>query len=175
MGLFLLESDTLYHEWPLRGHGDTVMYGNHNRYSRYMRVSISLKPSDQFRKSQSSHVPYPTLLHSEQKCAHFCSERSILGYRTAAFWGLWFRSILQSKNREMYLDLDCHLTTCHLDHKGDKKTLETWRNSINSFVVSAESAAGLAPSDDKVCPLIYTEEALQGLMFKHFQLGPRIN
>ena len=32
--------------------------------------------------------------HSEQKCAHFCSEWCILGYGTGAFWDLWIRSIL---------------------------------------------------------------------------------
>ena len=28
---------------------------------------------DRFNKSQNASVPYPTMLHSEQKCAHFCS------------------------------------------------------------------------------------------------------
>ena len=27
---------------------------------------------EQFHKSQNAPVPYPTILHSEQKCAHFC-------------------------------------------------------------------------------------------------------
>ena len=40
-------------------------------------------------KSQNVTVPYPTMLHSEQKCAHFCSECSIVGYGTGAFWDLW--------------------------------------------------------------------------------------
>ena len=31
--------------------------------------------------------------HSEQKCAHFCSEWSIVGYGTDAFWDLWIWSI----------------------------------------------------------------------------------
>ena len=29
---------------------------------------------DQINKSQNAPVPYPTMLHSEQRCAHFCSE-----------------------------------------------------------------------------------------------------
>ena len=41
---------------------------------------------DLFRKSQNAPVPYPTMLHSEQQCAHFCSEWNIVGYRTGAFW-----------------------------------------------------------------------------------------
>ena len=36
-------------------------------------------------KSQNAPVPYPTMLHSEQKCTHFCSEWSIVGYGTGAF------------------------------------------------------------------------------------------
>ena len=35
---------------------------------------------DQFHKSQNAPDPYPTMLHSEQKCAHFCSECSIVVY-----------------------------------------------------------------------------------------------
>ena len=31
--------------------------------------------------------------HSEQKCAHFCSECCIMGYGTGAFWDLWDWSI----------------------------------------------------------------------------------
>ena len=44
-------------------------------------------------KSQNATVLYPTMLHSEQKCAHFCSEWSIVGYGTGAFWDLWNWSI----------------------------------------------------------------------------------
>ena len=36
--------------------------------------------TDQFHKSQNAPVPYPTMVHSEQKCAHFCSEWSIVGH-----------------------------------------------------------------------------------------------
>ena len=49
---------------------------------------------DQFHKSLNAPVPYPTMLLSEQKCAHFCSEWSIVEYGTCAFWDLWIRSIL---------------------------------------------------------------------------------
>ena len=48
---------------------------------------------DLIHKSQNASVPYPTMLHSEQKCAHFCSEWSIVGYGTGAFWNLWNWSI----------------------------------------------------------------------------------
>ena len=40
-------------------------------------------------KSQNAPVPYPTMHHSEQKCAHFCSEWCIVGYGAGASWGLW--------------------------------------------------------------------------------------
>ena len=51
-------------------------------------------PIDLIHKSQNAHVPYPTMLHSEQKCAHFCSEWGIVGYGTSAFWDLWNWSIV---------------------------------------------------------------------------------
>ena len=41
---------------------------------------------------QNAPVSYPTMLHSERKCAHFCSEWSIVGYGTWAFWDLWYWS-----------------------------------------------------------------------------------
>ena len=60
-------------------------------YLHMVPWSVSI---DQFHKSQNALVPYPILLHSEQKCAHFCSEWSIVGYGTGAFWDLWIRSIV---------------------------------------------------------------------------------
>ena len=49
------------------------------------------------RDNQISHqhapVPYPAMLHSEQKCAHFCSEWSIVVYGTGVFYFLCIRSI----------------------------------------------------------------------------------
>ena len=33
------------------------------------------------------------MLHSEQKCAYFCSKWSIVGYGRGAFWDLWNWSI----------------------------------------------------------------------------------
>ena len=40
-------------------------------------------------------ILYPKMLHSEQKCAHFCSEWSIVGYGTFAFW-IWETRLLAS-------------------------------------------------------------------------------
>ena len=48
---------------------------------------------DDFRKSHSALVPYPTMHHSEQKCVHFCSEWCSVGYGTGALWNLWEWSI----------------------------------------------------------------------------------
>ena len=56
----------------------------------------TIAPNDQFHKSQNAPVPC-TMLHSEQGCAHFCSESSIVGYGTGAFWDMWIRSIPASK------------------------------------------------------------------------------
>ena len=43
---------------------------------------------DLIHKSQNAPAPYPTMPHSEQKCAHFCSEWNTMGYGTRAFWDL---------------------------------------------------------------------------------------
>ena len=48
---------------------------------------------DLIHKSQNASVSYPTMFYSEQKCAHFCSERNIVVYGTGAFWDLWNWSI----------------------------------------------------------------------------------
>ena len=62
--------------------------------SRKADVNVfALFAIDQFHKSQNAPVPYPTVHHSEQKCAHFCSVWSIVGYGKGAFWDLWIRSI----------------------------------------------------------------------------------
>ena len=44
---------------------------------------------DLIHKPHNTPVPYPTMLYSEQKCAHFCFKWSIVGYGTGAFWHLW--------------------------------------------------------------------------------------
>ena len=44
---------------------------------------------DQSHKSHNAPVPYHTMHHSEQECAHFCSEWCIVGYRTGALSDWW--------------------------------------------------------------------------------------
>ena len=76
---------------------------------------------DQFHKSQNAPVPHPTLLHSEQKCAHFCSEWSIVGCGTSAFWDLCIGSIASHRKVRDAIDPahtsrnapDNHLTIHH--------------------------------------------------------------
>ena len=68
--------------------GPNVLMNNIYTYLSYTTnrghflAAICLGWIDLIRKSQNSSVPYSTMLHSEQKCAHFCSEWSIVGYRT---------------------------------------------------------------------------------------------
>ena len=57
------------------------------------RSVLSPNPIGQLHKSQNAPVPYSTMLHSELKCAHFCSEWRIVGYGTGACWDLWNWSI----------------------------------------------------------------------------------
>ena len=52
-------------------------------------------PIEQFHESQNLPALYPTMLHSEQKYAHSCSEWSIMGYGTGAFWDLGSGSIVR--------------------------------------------------------------------------------
>ena len=59
---------------------------------RWSQGILRLISIDQFHKSQDAPVPYHTMLHSEQKCGHFCSELSTVG--TCAFCDLWIRPIV---------------------------------------------------------------------------------
>ena len=52
------------------------------------RWSQLCRAIDQFHKSQNTPAPYPTMFHSEQKCAHFCSEWSIVRYGTGIYSGI---------------------------------------------------------------------------------------
>ena len=49
---------------------------------------------DQFHKSQNAPIPYPTMLHSEQKCAYLWG---FVGYGTSAFWDVWITLIVMVK------------------------------------------------------------------------------
>ena len=48
---------------------------------------------DQIHKSHNAPVPYPTMHHSEQKCADFCTEWCIGGYGTGVLWD-WFNNFV---------------------------------------------------------------------------------
>ena len=69
-----------------------IVYKHHTQTHACARHDTH-KRIDLIYKSQNSPIPYPTMLYSEQKCAHFCSEWSIVGYGTGAFWDLWNCSI----------------------------------------------------------------------------------
>ena len=64
-------------------------------------ASISKKKIDQTHNLQNAPVPYLTMHHSKQKCAHFCSEWCIVVYGSHALWDLWDWSIqtLTTTNR----------------------------------------------------------------------------
>ena len=53
---------------------------NLHRFIRWNPTIIHPCIIDQLRKSQNAPEPSSALLHSEQNCAHFCSEWSILGF-----------------------------------------------------------------------------------------------
>ena len=116
-------TETIYCEYS----GKTVIMALYTLDHRYRQLI------DQFHKSQNAPVPYPTMLHSEQKCTHFCSEWSIVGYGTGAFWDLWIKSIWR---------LYC-IATAEIEVSWDRWSLMTRRNII--IVIHIDT-----------CPMIYS-------------------
>ena len=63
-----------------------------NALTPFFYKDYHLPALDQYRgilpidQSHNASVPYLTINHSKQKCAHFCSEWCILGYGTSALW-----------------------------------------------------------------------------------------
>ena len=57
---------------------------------------------DQIPISYIVPVPYPTMHHSEQRCAHLCSEWGIVGYGTGALWNLWDWSVMNAVRTLLY-------------------------------------------------------------------------
>ena len=79
---------------PILGHSNNLFTSAHN--FAHVQESV-LRLTDQFHKSQNAPVPYysiPRDVPPEQKYAHFCSEWSIVGYGTDAFWDECIWSIL---------------------------------------------------------------------------------
>ena len=66
-------------------------------------IMKSMLGNDLNYKSHNAPVPYPTMQHSEQKCAHFCSECCIVGYRTGALWDLWDWSVVQDDTTSKHI------------------------------------------------------------------------
>ena len=98
------DDDHVDHDFNINCNHDNDADDNYHK-KLYFRVLAQLQhiqacavghTIDQFHKSQNAPVPYPTMLLSEQKCAHVCSEQSIMGYGTGVFWDLWIRSITRS-------------------------------------------------------------------------------
>ena len=52
---------------------------------------------DQSHKSHIAPIPYLKIHHSEQKCAHFCSEWCIVGYGISALWVCEVRLFTRNK------------------------------------------------------------------------------
>ena len=56
-------------------------------------TKLRMHTIDIIHKSQNATVPYPTMHHWKQKCAHFCSEWCIVGSGADALWDMWIWSI----------------------------------------------------------------------------------
>ena len=72
----------------------------------FQSVICSIFAIDLIHKSQNAPVPYPSVHHSEQKCTYFCSEWSIVGHGSGAFWYLWNWSI------DLLYVIECNNWTC---------------------------------------------------------------
>ena len=68
------------------------------------------------------------MLHSEQKCAHFCSEWSIVGYGTGAFWDLWNWSIV-------HISFTFTSTSGHWASRTTLKNMDKWVTQIDKALV----------------------------------------
>ena len=66
--------------------------------SRHQRQGYVINQSYKSNNSPLPYLLYPTIYHSEQKCAHFCSEWRIVGYGRGAFRELWIRSTISTEN-----------------------------------------------------------------------------
>ena len=80
-GIIVIYSPTFFN-WPNSRIPECTCSISHN-------APFRTEICDQIHESQNAPIPYPTMLHWEQKCAHFCSEWSNVGNGTGAFWKLW--------------------------------------------------------------------------------------
>ena len=86
--IFIYINENLSKHYPVmtRPHEDTEPV-------LYCLCPVAIYLIDLIRTSQNARVLYPTMLRWEQKCAHFCSEWSIVEYGTGPFWDLWIWSL----------------------------------------------------------------------------------
>ena len=75
------------------------------------------------------------MLHSEQKCAHFCSEWSIVGYGTGAFWVLWIRPIILMETTTHFEQSQYHFVS----------DFQTWHMTADSTAASQSEAMSENP------------------------------
>ena len=118
---------------------------------------------DRFHKSHNTPVPYPTMYHSEQKCAHSCFEWCIVGYGTGTLWKYWIKlteptepfspkcSLFSRRHFEM------HFPECKLLYL-DEKFIEICSPVSNWQYPSTGSDDGLAPVRRQA--IIWTSDSL---------------
>ena len=110
------------------------------QYKKHLSVGL-------IHKSQNTPLSYPTMLHSEQKCSHFCSEWSIVGYGTGAFWDWWNCSVLMmthlgpkicfKENNTVITEVIkiINRTACYMVTAGVKSSVDTWINSFTGYLL----------------------------------------
>ena len=65
-----------------------ILRGSRITTGKFLTMTI-----DQSQKYHSAPVPYSAMHHSEQECAHHCSDWCIVGCGTNVLWDLWDWSI----------------------------------------------------------------------------------
>ena len=68
----------------------------------------------QSHKTHNAPLSYLTIHHPEQKCAHFCSECCIVGYRISALWDLWDWSVVMEESFYDRSLINAPLRTSHM-------------------------------------------------------------
>ena len=91
-------------DWEIEWQTDADRQTDTDRQTSKDKYFCRLLWIDQFHKSQNAPVLYPTMLYSEQKCAHFCSEWGIVGYGTGAFWDFWIWSIVRGHREVIWTE-----------------------------------------------------------------------
>ena len=102
-----------------------------------LQATFPWQEIDQSHKSHNAPDPYPTMHHSEQKCAHFCSEWFNVGYGTGALWICEILSIWED-HVQRFTSGDKYLPTVFIPHS-KSKSQDRWYLMYTFFEISCSA------------------------------------